>query len=66
MKKLISVAIIVGAGFLAISFMRIVFNLASGPMKFHHFYPFGKTNVIELGIIIAVVLTVLSVLTKEN
>ena len=66
MKKLISVGIIVFAGFVAISFMRLVFNLATGPMKFHHFYPFGSTNVIELGIIIAVVIAVLGVLTKED
>jgi hypothetical protein len=66
MKKLISVCFLIFAGFCAVSLMRLVFNLATGPMKYFHFYPFGSTNVIELGIIIAVVIAILNTLLKED
>jgi len=65
MKKLISVGILIFMGYVAVSLMRLVFNLATGPMKYVHFFPFGF-NIIEIGIVIFIVIAILNTLLKED
>ena len=67
MKKLIEIALIVFIGYLVIQFMRLVFNVSTGPMKFVHFgYSTWGRNIIEMAIVIFLIFWILGALLKKD
>lgn len=67
MKKLIEIALIVFIGYLVIQFMRWVFNVSTGPMKFVHFgYSTWGRNIIEMAIVIFLIFWILGALLKKD
>jgi len=67
MHKLMEVTFVVVEGILLIKFMRWVFNISSGPMKFVHFgcSAWGR-NIIEIAIVIFVIFWILGALLKKE
>jgi len=67
MKKLIEVGVIIFCGYLLIQFMRWVFNVSAGPMKFVHFgYSTWGRNIIEMAIVIFLIFWILGALLKKD
>ena len=67
MKKLIEIGVIIFCGYLLIQFMRWVFNVSTGPMKFVHFgYSTWGRNIIEMAIVIFLIFWILGALLKKD